>query len=60
MVGKLEEVSGFTFTRIDTTLLAKRIKPWVKDLYAEEDPSTARCVLLDVFLDWEEVQQASL
>lgn len=58
MVGKLEEVSGFTFAKTDTALLAKRIKPWVKDLYAEEDPDIARCVRLDVFLDWEELQQA--
>lgn len=60
MVGKLSEVSGFTVTKIDATLLAKRIRPWVKDLFRDEDPGTARCVLLDDFLDWEETQQASL
>lgn len=59
MVGKLEEVSGFTFTKTDAAGLAKRIKPWVKDLYVSEDSDTARCVRLDVFLDWEEQQQAA-
>lgn len=53
MTGQLKRVSGMTFSKEDGPVLAKRLKPWVDELYLGAEPGTARCILLDDFIEWE-------
>ena len=54
MLGKLDLVAGMTLTPKDATAFAKRLKPWIAELYRGEDPEVGRCLPLDDFLAWEE------
>lgn len=54
MLGKLDLVDGMTLTPKDATAFAKRLKPWIAELYRGEDPEVGRCLPLDDFLAWEE------
>ncbi|WP_369991602.1 phospholipase D family protein [Pseudomonas xanthosomatis] len=54
MTGKLNNVAGYSFSEEDAKVLAKRLKPWVDELYLDATPATARCLPLDQFIEWEE------
>lgn len=53
MTGQLKRVLGMTFSKEDGPVLAKRLKPWVDELYLGAEPGTARCIPLDDFIEWE-------
>lgn len=56
MTGHLKRVSGMTFSKGDGQVLAKRLKPWIDELYLGAEPGTARCIPLDDFIEWERDQ----
>ncbi|MNJ31132.1 hypothetical protein D3C77_257580 [compost metagenome] len=57
MTGRLELVAGLPFSKADGAELAKRLKPWIDDLYIGAESGTARCIPLDDFIEWERSQQ---
>ncbi|UZJ58946.1 phospholipase D family protein [Pseudomonas sp. KU26590] len=54
MLGKLDSVVGMSLSAEDSKVFARRLKPWIDEIYNGQDPETARCLSLDEFLDWEE------
>lgn len=54
MLGKLDLVAGMSLSAEDSKAFARRLKPWIDEIYDGQDPDSARCVPLDYFLEWEE------
>lgn len=54
MLGKLDLVAGMSLSAEDSKVFARRLKPWIDEIYDGQDPDSARCVPLDYFLEWEE------
>jgi len=54
MLGKLDIVAGMSLSAEDSKVFAKRLKPWIDEIYYGQDPESARCLPLDDFLEWEE------
>ncbi|MCY1361430.1 hypothetical protein D9M69_480960 [compost metagenome] len=60
ILGKLDSVLGWSLSKADQTLLARRIKPWVEHVYSHApDSNEGRCLRLDEFLRWEREALAS-
>lgn len=53
MLGQLKHISGLTLSQAEGRILARRLKPWVDELYANAELGTSRCLPLDEFLSWE-------
>lgn len=53
MLGKLDLVAGMSLSAEDAKIFAKRLKPWIDELYDGEAPEIGRCLPLDEFLEWE-------
>lgn len=54
MLGKLSSVVGMSLSTEDSKILAKRLKPWIDEIFDGQGPDEARCLPLDEFLKWEE------
>ncbi|WP_343595802.1 phospholipase D family protein [Pseudomonas sp.] len=54
ILGKLNFVAGMTLSAEDSKVFARRLKPWIDEIYDGQDPESGRCLPLDSFLEWEE------
>lgn len=57
IVGRLDLIAGLTLSDADASVFAKRLKPWIDELYEGVEPEIGQCKPLDDFLMWEENRQ---